>query len=179
MVEEKMSLYKLDQTMKEVIDKGFTFNEETGEILFTTDDLESLQTSIDEKINNIVGYIKVLNIESKNLKSISDEYKDRADSKKKKAEKLKEYLDNFMTSNSLEKKEVLNGIVSYRNSSSVDIYDEKALLKYLEEHQDLEDRYTSKEIKFSKTEIGKDLKADDTLEIAGVQLSNNRNIQIK
>lgn len=178
-MKEKMSLYKLDQTMKEVIESGFSFNEETGEITFTIDDLESLQMSIDEKINNIVGYIKDLNIETKNLKSISDEYKDRAESKKKKAEKLKEYLDSFMTTNNLEKKEVLNGMVSYRSSTSTDIYDEQALLKYIEEHKELEDRYTSKEIKLSKTEIGKDLKADDTLEIPGVKLSNNRNIQIK
>jgi len=179
MKEEKMSLYKLDQTMKEVIENGFTFDEETGEVLFTTDDIDNLQMSIDEKINNIVGYIKDLNIEVKNLKSISDEYKNRADSKDKKAKKLKEYLDNFMTSNNLEKKEVLNGIVSYRTSTSTNIYDEKALLKYIEEHKELEDRYVQKEIKLLKTEIAKDLKADDSLEIAGVQLLSKKNLQVK
>lgn len=178
-MKEKMSLYKLDQTMKEVIESGFTFDEETGEVLFTTDDINELQMSIDEKINNIVGYIKDLNIEVKNLKSISNEYKERAAEKEKKVEKLREYLDNFMTSNSLEKKEVLNGIVSYRNSTATDIYDEQALMKYIEEHKELEDRYIKKEIKFSKTEIGNDLKANETLEIAGVQLVSNKNLQIR
>lgn len=178
-MEEKMSLYKLDQTMKEVIEKGFTFDEETGEVLFTTDDINKLQMSIDEKINNIVGYIKDLEIETKTLKSISDEYKDRADSKAKKSKKLREYLDNFMTSNNLEKKEVLNGTVSYKSSTSTDIYDEQALLKYIKEHEELEERYVKREVKFSKTEIGKDLKADETLEIAGVRLTANKNLQIK
>jgi len=59
------------------------------------------------------------------------------------------------------------------------IYDEKALLKYIEEHKELEDRYVQKEIKLSKTEIAKDLKADDSLEIAGVQLLSKKNLQVK
>lgn len=176
-MKEKMSLYKLDQTMKEVIENGFTFDEETGEVIFTTDDIDKLQMSIDEKINNIVGYIKDLEIEQKNLKSISDEYKNRADSKGKKAKQLREYLDNFMTSNSLEKKEVLNGIVSYKNSTSTNIYDEKALINYISFHPELKDRYITTEITFSKKEIGNDLKAKK--EIAGVELKTNKNLQIK
>lgn len=176
-MENKMSLYKLDQTMKEVIENGFTFDEETGEVLFTTDDIDELKMSIDEKINNIVGYIKDLEIEAKNFKGISGEYKTRADSKDKKAKKLREYLDNFMTNNNLEKKEVLNGIVSYKSSTSTNIYDEKALLKYIEEHKELKDRYINTEITFSKTEIGKDLKANK--EVAGAELKTNKNLQVK
>lgn len=176
-MEEKMSLYKLDQTMKEVIENGFTFDEETGEVLFTTDDINELQMSIDEKINNIVGYIKDLEIESKNLKGISNEYKERATEKEKKVERLREYLDNFMTSNSLEKKEVLNGTVSYRASTSTNIYDEKALMKYIEEHEELKNRYIKTEITFSKKEISNDLKANK--KVAGVELKTSKNLQIK
>lgn len=178
-METGMSLYKLDQTMKEVIDRGFTYDEETGEILFTTDDIEKLEMATTDKINNIVGYIKDLDIESKTLKSISDEYKNRADSKKKKSEKLKKYLDEYLTSNCIEKKEVENGVVSYRTSTSTNIYDEAALLKYIESHKELEDRYISREIKISKTEIGKDLKTNDDLVIDGVELKTNKNLQIK
>lgn len=178
-METEMSLYTLDKTMKEIIENGFTFNDETGEITFTTDDLETLKTSVEEKINNIVGFIKNLEIESKNLKDISDEYKNRAASKNKKIESLKRYLDDYMQRNKLEKKEVLNGIVSYRKTASTDIYDEKALMQYIQEHKDVEERYTTKEIKFSKTEIGNDLKADKELVIPGVRLSNNKNLQVK
>ena len=122
-----MSLYKLDKTIKDILEQGLSFDYETGEVLFTTEDLEKLETSIESKINNIVGYIKNLEIEQKMYKEVSDDYKNRAEEKKKKVEKLKNYLDSFMTSNNIEKKEVMNGIASYRKSTVVDIYDEEKL----------------------------------------------------
>lgn len=178
-MEERMSLYQLDQTMKEVIDRGFTFDEETGEILFTTDDIEKLEMATEDKINNIVGYIKDLDMEHQNLKTISDNYKGRAEGKKKKSEKLKKYLDEYLTKNGIEKKEVTNGVVSYRTSTSTNIFDERALLDYISLHPEVKDRYTTTEITISKTEIGKDLKADQKLVIAGVELKTNKNLQIK
>lgn len=174
-----MSLYKLDKTIKEVIDKGFTFDEETGEVIFTTDDIEKIKMSIDEKINNIVGYIKSLNLEVQTLKNISDEYKKRADSKNKKIEKLKAYLDEYLSSNEIEKKEVVNGIVSYKKSKSTNIYDEEALLNYIKNHKDIRERYSTTEIKFSKKEIGNDLKKNENLIIDGVELITSKNLQIK
>lgn len=174
-----MSLYKLDKTMKEVIDNGFTFDEETGEVIFTTDNIEKLEMAITDKINNIVGYIKDLDIENKTLKSISDEYKKRADSKNKKSEKLKKYLDEYLTNNNIEKKEVENGVVSYRTSTSINIFDEKALLNYIKNHPNIKDKYSTTEIKFSKKEIGKDLKSNEDLIVDGVELKTNKNLQIK
>jgi len=178
-MEERMSLYKLNKTMKEIIDNGFTFDEETGEIIFTTDDIEKLEMATTDKINNIVGYIKDLDIETKTLKNISDEYKERAENKKKKSEKLKKYLDEYLTNNNIEKKEVTNGTVSYRKTVATRIYDERALLNYIKIHPEVKDRYTTTEIKFSKTEIGKDLKAKEDLVIDGVELKTNKNLQIK
>ena len=174
---ENMSLYKLDQTIKEIIENGFTFDEETGEVLFTTDDIEKLETSVDEKINNIIGFIKDLTMQQKALKEISDEYKKRFESKKKKAERLKAYLDEFLKRNMIDKKEVENGSVSYKKSTSTNIFDESILLDYLKADEDLFNKYANTKIEFSKTEIAKDLKNE--IKIPGVELITKENLQIR
>jgi len=174
---EDMSLYKLDQTIKEILENGFTYDEETGEVLFTTDDIERLEISVDEKINNIIGFIKSLNMQQKALKEISDEYKKRFESKKKKAERLKTYLDEFLKKNKINKKELENGSVSYKKSISTNIFDEPALLKYLEHDEDLFNRYANTKIEFSKTELAKALKND--IKIPGVELVTKENLQVR
>lgn len=173
----EMSLYKLDKTIKDILEQGLSFDYETGEVLFTTEDLEKLETSIESKINNIVGYIKNLEIEQKMYKEVSDDYKNRAEEKKKKVEKLKNYLDSFMTSNNIEKKEVMNGIASYRKSTVVDIYDEEKLTEYIKLHKEIKDKYTTTKIEFSKKGMTEDLKKG--IKISGVQLTEKRNLQVK
>ena len=39
----EMSGYGISQTIAQIIENGFTINEETGEVLFQSDDLEKLQ----------------------------------------------------------------------------------------------------------------------------------------
>lgn len=174
---EGMSLYKLDQTIKEVIENGLTFDIETGEVLFTSDDLDALETSVEEKINNIVGFIKNLDLESKMYAEIKKDYEAREKKSKNTIERLKRYLDSYLTSNHIEKKEVMNGTVSYRNSTSTEIFDEDKLRAYLEQHEDKRDIYTTTKVEWSKKNIGDDLKKG--IEIDGVQLKDNKNLQVK
>lgn len=174
-----MSLYELDRTMQDVLEQGLSFDIETGEVLFTSDDLDKLEISIDEKINNIVGFIKNLELESKTYAEISDEYKKRAESKSKKSKSLKNYLDSYLKSKKIDKKEVKNGLISYKESTSTNIYDEKKLRKYIDDHKDVRDRYIKTEIteSFVKDELKKDLK--NGIEIDGVELKTKNNLQVK
>lgn len=174
---EGMSLYKLDQTIKEVLENGLTFDIETGEVLFTSDDLDKLETSVEEKINNIVGYIKNLELEAKMYGEIKKDYDAREKKTKSTIDRLKNYLDSYLTSNHIEKKEVLNGTVSYRNSTATEIFDEDKLREYLKQHEDKRELYTTTKIEWSKKNIGDDLKKG--IEIDGAQLRENRNLQVK
>ena len=50
---KELSSYGLTSTIFQVIENGFTFDEETGEVFFTQDDLEALQEALDVKFNNM------------------------------------------------------------------------------------------------------------------------------
>lgn len=168
-----MNLYDIDSTIKQIIEQGFVYDEETGEVFFTSDDLESLEMQLDDKLNNIIGYIKSLNIQAESMKAIKDDYAKRQKSYEKKAENLKKYLDGFMQSNGKDKVEATNGIASYRKSKAVDIYDSEALQKFIEENQD----YASVKIEPNKTAIKEGINSG--VVIPGAIIKENNNLSIK
>lgn len=171
---EKMNLYKIDNTIRQILEQGMIFDEETGEVFFTADDLETLEMARDEKINNIIGYIKDLEINASNMKTIKDDYAKRQKSSESKAESLKRYLDGYLKTNGLDKGiETENGIVSYRKSKSVDIYDELALQTFIEEFQE----FAKIKIEPSKTDIKKAI--EDGKVIPGANIKENINMSIK
>ena len=69
----EMSGYGISQTIAQIIENGFTINEETGEVLFQSDDLEKLQEALDKKINSICGYIKFCENRADGLKKRKQE----------------------------------------------------------------------------------------------------------
>ena len=168
-----MNLYNIDSTIKQIIEQGFVWDEETGEVFFTSDDLEALEMQLDDKLNNIIGYIKSLDMQADNMKAIKDDYAKRQKSYEKKAENLKKYLDGFMQANSREKVESSNGIASYRKSKSVDIYDSEALQKFIEENKD----YANVKIEPNKTAIKDGINSG--VVIPGAIIKENKNLSIK
>ena len=52
-----MNLYEINKTIEEVINNGFSIDNETGEVLFESSDLDSLNEQFDENADNIVCYI--------------------------------------------------------------------------------------------------------------------------
>ena len=144
-----MNLYEIDKTIKDVIDRGYSFNEETGEVLFETQDLESLEIALSDKINNIVGYIKDLELEAEALTKIALDYNDRAKAKDRKALRLKEYLDSYLKANNMiNKQEYKNGVISYRASKSLMIANDTDLEHYLRGNEEYS-KYLKEEIKTS------------------------------
>ena len=62
---EEMKLWGLSNALYDVIENGFSFNEETGEIYFTTEDLDKLEMALDDKLNGICGYMQTIGLEMK------------------------------------------------------------------------------------------------------------------
>lgn len=168
-----MNLYNIDNTIKQIIEQGMVYDEETGEVFFTSDDLEALEMQLDDKVNNIIGYIKSLELQAANMKAIKDDYAKRQKSYENKASNLKNYLDEFMKRNDKDKVETSNGIASYRKSKIVDIYDESLLLNWVREHQE----YANIKIEPSKTAIKEGI--NNGIVVPGAVIKENRNLTIK
>lgn len=174
---DNMSLYQIDKNIKEVLENGFSFNEETGEVLFETEDLERLEINLNDKLNNIIGFIKDLEIQAEAYDKLKKDYEARSKEKSKKAERLKNYLDEYLKANEMtDKREFVNGITSYRKSKSINIKSDVDLENYLlgsEEHK----KYLKTEYKFDKTGLKKELENGN--EIPFVEIVEKQNLQIK
>lgn len=124
-----MELYKINQQIQEVLEKGFVADEETGEILFDSENLDELQNAFDEKVDNIACYIK--NLDSL-MVAIADEQKELQARKKtaeKKADFLKKYLTDMLAMREMKKFESGKNKISFRKSQSVQIINADAISK--------------------------------------------------
>ena len=89
-----MKLYEIESRIQEVIEKGFSVDEETGEF-FESEDLESLEVTKAEKclnvgkfIKNLIGELSMVENERKSLQARENALKNKVDS-------LKKYLEFY------------------------------------------------------------------------------------
>lgn len=164
-----MNLYEIDKHYQEVLENGFSFDDETGEILFDTESLDKLQGEYKDKIDNIVCFIKdieALNLAIKNEKKALDE---RIKMNENKIERLKSYVSESLKQRQLKKFETSKNKLSFRKSESVNVLDESLLdKKFMKEKT----TYTP-----DKTSIKKALKNGE--EVSGAVLEVKENLQIK
>lgn len=180
--EKKMSLFELDATISQILENGFIYNEETGEVTFTGEDLEKLQKDLDTKIENIGLYIKNEDSMASLIKLEEKSLADRRKTHENKVESLKKYLASFMQITGKDSKpfETSKIKVSFRKSTASDIYDEDALKIYINSKEEYKEKYLKYgEPTISKTELTNALKDNDKLVIPGFRLVENKNIQIK
>lgn len=161
-----MKLYEIDAAILECIDT------ETGEIC-DFERLEALQVERDKKLENVALYIKQLNAEADALKVEEKALKERRAAKETKAARYSEWLGQALEGKAFETAKVR---LSFRRSEKVEFEDELAVLEYCEKNN-LDQCLKYKFPDISKTEIGKLLKAGQT--IPGAVLSENQNLQIK
>lgn len=159
------SLYEIDQRYL----NAFKVDEETGEVTLDEDELEKIEQDFQEKFDNIACYIKDLTALNVAIKDEKKSLDDRIKSNTSKIESLKRYLTRSLELRDLNKYETAKNKVSFRSSKSVDVIDES---KVPEEYIRV------------KTETSVDKKAVlDALkggaEIAGCELKESKNIQIK
>lgn len=112
-----LSLYDIDNAILDVIERGFSFDEQTGEVFFTADDLERLEAMKADKMDSIAVFIKNLCAEADALKAEEKALSDRRKQKERKAEKLKEYVLTSLMNDDVKRFETLHGRFSTRKSS--------------------------------------------------------------
>ena len=52
---DELSGWGISKQIADVVENGFSYDEETGEIIFTSDDLEALEVALEEKIQSLSG----------------------------------------------------------------------------------------------------------------------------
>jgi hypothetical protein len=164
-----MNLYEINKAYQDVLENGFSFDDETGEILFDSESLDLLEDEFKNKIDNIVSYIK--NQEA--LKDgISNEIKALNERKKdvdKKIEYLKGYITDSMHIRGLKKMETPRNKISFRLSQSVDVKNENLI----------DGQYFIEKVerKIDKKTLLADLKKG--IHVEGAELLKKQNLQIK
>lgn len=152
------SLYEINEEILNCIDL------ETGEIL---DEEKFNQLSVDrnDKIENIALYYKNLLSEADAIKSEKEMFAHREKVIRNKAENLKKYLDSSLKG---DKFSTVKVNISYRNSTCVDVDEEKIDAKWLK---------TITTTSVDKIKITEALKAGES--ISGAVLVEKKNINIK
>lgn len=161
-----MTLYEIAQEMASLIDP------ETGEIR-DYEAFEELQMARDEKIDNTAKWIIELEAEAKMVKERADELTERARAAKKKAERLREFLQEYLQG---EKRKTADYTIGYRRTEAVEITDEAGLASWLNANGH-EDALTYPDPKISKTAVKELLKAGE--EVRGAELVERQTMQVK
>ena len=160
-----MTLYEIAQEMATLIDP------ETGEIR-DFEAFEELQMAREEKIDNTAKWIIELEAEAKMVKERADELTKRAQATKKKAERLREFLQEYLAG---EKRKTADYTIGYRRTEAVEITDEDRAVAWLMEHRD--DALTYQQPKISKTAVKELLKAGE--EVPGAELVERQSMSIR
>ena len=154
------SLYELANEYLEAMNK---IEEMDLDPEIVKDTLDSLQSPIEEKAENVIKYMKNLESDEKALKEEAERLKAKADHVKKKREQLKNYLDYNLQAAGI--RELKAGLfeVRYRKGSEIIEINEEELPK---------DYWVPQDPKpLSKTELKKLIKSGN--EIEGVRLVRN------
>lgn len=94
-----MRLYEINQAIADVIERGFSFDEETGEILFDEGDLSSLEATFNDKLESCALFVKDLEATAREMRTEERALAARRKAAESKAERLKQYiLSNMKTS---------------------------------------------------------------------------------
>ena len=160
-----MNLYEI----KSEIDILLNQTDENGEI---TEEaiagLMAMQITESDKLENTACYIKNLNAEITALKNEQDALYIRRIQKQHKVDRLKTYLSEYMQATGKTKFEAARAVLSFRESKSLSIIDEKLIpKKYYIPMDPIIDNATIKEI----------LKSGG--EVKGAMLEIRQNLQIK
>jgi chromosome segregation ATPase len=115
-----MKLYEIQSHILDVLENGFSVDEETGEC-FGIEELESLQLAFEEKAESIACYIKQLESETSAIKAEEKALAERRRLKENKVERLKSYLADCLKGAGKDKFETARCQVKFRKSESVEI----------------------------------------------------------
>lgn len=156
-----MTLYEINEKLR---DFDFEIDEETGEIL-NADELDNLELSKSEKIENICLLIKNLKADAVAYKNEKDSFSDKERVTKNRIKSLTGYLESALDGETFKS---TKASITYRKSEVIEVVDGAEIPKeYL--------RFKEPEI--DKVELKKAVKSG--INIAGVQIVEKQNMQIK
>lgn len=115
-----MKLYEIQSRIFEILENGFSVDEETGEF-WGPDELAALQMKQDEKIESCALYIKNLEAESIAIRAEEKSLAERRRLKENKVERLKSYLADCLKGAGKDKFETARCQVKFRKSEAVEI----------------------------------------------------------
>lgn len=163
------SLYQIDNAVLTVLEDGLVFDEETGEILFDPDNLDELEVERNAKLEAVALFVKSLEAEAAAMREEERKLAERRGRNERKAERLRKYISDSMQRFGDTKLETARVSLGFRRSESVEVVDQTALpIEFVK-------------VKMTETAdkaaIKKALKEGQ--QVAGAQLVENKNLQIK
>ena len=165
-----MTLYEIDNKIKDFIDRMFDAVDENGEIIgVNPDDLDALNEAREQKLENIALYIKNIEADADAIKKEENTLKERRIVLENKAENLKRLLAGSMIAHDESKFTTARCAVSFRKSDAVVITDADLVPP--------EFKTEVVDVKIDKTKIKKMIK--DGVDIDGAYIEERQNIQIK
>ena len=164
-----MNLYEINEHYRQVIENGFSFDEETGEILFDETNLDELDGAFKEKVDNIACFIKDLEAMEAAMANEIKALQERKKACETKADKLKDYIRLAMETREMDRMETSRNKITFRKSVSVNVKDESRIA----------DIYFKEKVerKLDKKTLLADLKKG--VEVEGCELQEKRNLQLK
>lgn len=163
-----MHLYEIDGRIAQVIENGFAFDPETGEV-FTGDELEELEASRDAKLEAVGLFIKDLAAEVEAFKAEEKALRARREAKEHRLDELKEYAAWSMTAHGQAKLDTPKVRLGFRKSSKTIIEDEESIpVKF---------KTTVETVKVDRAAIAKAIKAGET--VSGARVETSQNLQVK
>lgn len=124
-----MTLYEIDKAIYDLLENGFTVDEETGEVIGGSDELEQLQIERDQKLESVALYIKSVESLIAGIKAEEESLAKRRKKKEYKVDRLKKYLIDSIIGNGDDSFESTKVSVTFRKSDGVEITDADALDK--------------------------------------------------
>ena len=167
-----MKLYEIAadyQSFMEAVENGEIPDE------YIADTLESITATLEEKADNIVCIIKNMTAEAEAIKAEERNLAERRKTKERQIERLKKYLSDTLIKSGYTKIETARNKISFRNSKSVTIDNERYFIQWAMINND--EFLSYKEPTINKTAIKEAISSG--AEIPGAHIESKQNIQIK
>lgn len=168
-----MRLYDIAADYVHVIEGGFIVNEETGEIIFDSDNLDALEAELNDKLEACAIVYKNKQAEADAIDNEINNLKKRKERLSKKSDSLKKYVLACMQMADMKKLETPKVALSTRKSSSVVVYDENKLKQIAPQV------FVEQEPKLNKTLLKKVLADTHGALDSCAAIQENINLQIK
>lgn len=164
-----MKLYEIASAMDAVINGGFIFDEETGEVIFDSENLDELEDALDAKLEACGVVVKNIVAEAEAIKDEEKRLAERRRIKEDEADRLKEYVLYWMEKSGAKKIDTARVALSTRKSSVVDVTDEAVVPREFFKVKTM--------ASVDKAAVKKAIKAGE--EVAGCVINERLTLQVK